>query len=156
MSASRRRLGAAGVILLVIILLVLVAALGAWRGWWRTQVKENDADQVQVELDVDRGRIREDAGELADRARRATQSASVAKDLRTVEGTIREWSDDHLVIEIDGKSIRFRLSEATKFPEGERADVLQEDQRVLVTYREEHDDGPVALQVEPASAAHDS
>lgn len=138
-----RSLGAAFIVL--VLLLVIVVVVGIWRGWWRFGAEaDKDKDTVEFKAQVDRERIGEDVGAVAESAREAAQNVGVAADLETVRGTVTDVrpASEELVIESETESLTFKTSDATEFVVGEGAaslDTLQAGQNVLVTYRQQED-----------------
>jgi hypothetical protein len=140
MFAERRRrpslLGCIGTLLLT--LLVVIAVVGWFRNWY--DVAGRDApDEIEVGLRIHKEEVGRDIGKLRDEARRLTDTADVAADLKTLEGTVTAVSATELTVVVEELEHRLLIDEVTEYyADTEKANLqaISEGDRVRVTYQE--------------------
>jgi hypothetical protein len=140
MYAERRRhrslVGCIGTLLLT--LLVVIAVVGWFRNWYDVAGRDA-ADEIEVGLRIHKEEVSRDLGKVRDEARRFTDTADVAADLKTLEGTVTAISATELTLIVGELEHRVLIDEVTEYyADTEKANlqVINEGDRVRVTYQE--------------------
>jgi hypothetical protein len=143
MYAARRRqrslLGCIGTLLLT--LLVVIAVVGWFRNWYDVAGRDGP-DEIEVGLRIHKEEVGRDLGKLRDEARRLTDTADVATDLQTLEGTVTAVSATELTLVAGELEHRVMIDEVTEYyADTEKANrqAINEGDLVRVTYQETDD-----------------
>lgn len=155
-----------GILLFSVVLVAVVIA--AWRGWFDFSVSDQPDDRVQLELDIDKGKMKQDAKDFADSSRKAVDrtvdgiedlargedDGSVVDgsaedgEVATADGVVVRLDNPNqlLVVDVAGDSRTFHVPAETKVVPEEGSESTPEDvddlhpgDKVVVTYRVEGD-----------------
>jgi hypothetical protein len=129
------------VVAALLILVVVIAAIGFWRDWWDVAMFDDAAnDEIELQVNVDKQRIREDASTAAREAREAAETVSVAADVESVRGTVTEATAEEITIRAENDATHsFQLTDAAEIEiDGQAATPqrIPDGRQALISYRE--------------------
>lgn len=132
------------------LLLIIVAGIGFYKGWFSLTTTRDDGNQVNINLTVNKDKLKEDvsrardkAREIAARAAEGTPKTPAPTDQQTITGRINrvETDSQRLVVSIGIVSVPFQLNPATRVRvnnrDGRVADLRPGDQ-AAVTFKVEN------------------
>jgi hypothetical protein len=127
------------VALLVVVL--VVGAIGFWRDWWGVAFFDDTPnDELELQVTVDKQRLRDDAATAAEEVREAAETVSVAADVESVRGTITEASGGQITVQTENDTQEsFQLTDAAEVEiDGRSAspDRIPDGRQALISYRE--------------------
>lgn len=139
-AVQRRRgptvFGCAGIV--VVTLLVVFLVVGWFRNWYDVSGRE-DAQQAEFGVQIHKEELERDFGKLREESERVAESAQVAAELETLEGTVSDVSATQMTVRVGDTDHAVAVDEVTQFYVGdEEADLqnIQTGDPVRVTYQE--------------------
>jgi Cu/Ag efflux protein CusF len=140
MYVARRRgpslVGCAVITLLTLVIAVL--AVGWWRNWYDVATRDTP-EELEFGVRIHKDEVERDFGKLRDETQRVAETAKVAADLETMEGTVVEVSPTQITVQVAEQDHTLRIDDVTKvFVEDEEASLesLQAGDPVRVTYEQ--------------------
>ncbi len=122
----------------LVTLLVVLLAVGWWRNWY--DVSGRDApEEMEFGLRIHKEEVERDLGKLRDETQRLTESAQVAAEMETIEGTVTELSPTQLTVRVGERDHSVAIDEVTQFyVENDQVSVesLNQGDQVRVTYQQ--------------------
>lgn len=123
---------------LLLILVVVVLAVGWFRGWYEVSGRDGDQD-MEVGVRIHKEEVGRDLGKMRDETQRLMESAQVAAELSTMEGTVSGLSSSELTVRVGERDQSVAIDDVTEYYRGNtqvELQSIQQGDQVRVIYQE--------------------